>query len=281
MKGKLGKGIKGKGKASRGGMKGGNMPSRITRGSIKQTSASCPQGSWCFNQNTILYIIIGILLVALVYVFWKSEFCQNLKYKLFSQNAEVTNVYNQYHTSPSQQAEIYPPEGTHTANYENPFAPPLKPNQYFMPNKKMMDIRSMNVNIDGVHTSSQAGNPGGIILKDHETHHQGGVPINVKTSYRDVNFAQVGILTRGDNGDTILPLFGRPLSTNRNKWQYYTMNDKFQTIKLPIKHKNMPCSNDRGCDEVFNNDVVHVDGYNQTFTANVYETNTPSYIPYV
>ena len=58
------------------------------------------------------------------------------------------------------------------------------------------------------------------------------MPINVKTQGFDAPFRQVGILTRNNDGETILPLMGRPLQTNRDKHQFYTMNDKNNMIKL-------------------------------------------------
>jgi hypothetical protein len=263
-------------------MKGGNLPEmRIKRGITK--NVSCPPESWCFNHNTLLYVIIGLLLVVVLYYFSKSDLCKNITSSIFNRKTDITNVYNQYqnggNTGSGNSASIYPPQGTHTANYTNPFAPPLRPNHYFMTGKSL-DIRDMNVNLDQVNTTSQQGNPPGIILKSHETSQQ-GIPINVKTSHRDVNFAQIGILTNGDNGETILPLFGRPLATNRNRWQYYTMNDKFQTIKLPVTNKNRSCSGEYGCEEVFDGDNIVVKGFNQSFKATIYESNTPEYIPYV
>ena len=46
---------------------------------------------------------------------------------------------------------------------------------------------------------------------------RGGIPINVKTQGYDAPFRQIGILTRNNGGETILPLMGRPLITNKDK----------------------------------------------------------------
>ena len=64
------------------------------------------------------------------------------------------------------------------------------------------------------------------------------LPINIKTQNFDTNYNQVGILTRITGKETILPLMGRKLFRNRDKWNYYTMNDKNNMIKLPISFKN-------------------------------------------
>lgn len=108
-----------------------------------------------------------------------------------------------------------------------------------------------------------------------------GVPINVRTQGVDSSYRQVGILTRGNSGDTILPLMGRPLLTNRDKWNFYTMNDKNNMIKLPVTFKGKSCTNEYGCDNIYNGDTVYVEGYNDTFKATVYENDVMRYIPYL
>ena len=60
-----------------------------------------------------------------------------------------------------------------------------------------------------------------------------GIPVNVPTQSVDTDYRQVGILTRLNGEETILPIMGRPLFSNRSKWQYYTMSDKSNAIKLP------------------------------------------------
>ena len=42
----------------------------------------------------------------------------------------------------------------------------------------------------------------------------------------DTNYRQVGILTRiGSDKETVLPLMGRPLMTNRNRWNFYALSE--------------------------------------------------------
>ena len=108
-----------------------------------------------------------------------------------------------------------------------------------------------------------------------------GIPINIRTQGVDAPFRQVGILTRNGNGETILPLMGRPLQTNRDKHQFYTMNDKNHMIKLPISKNGRSCSAEYGCDEIFNGDTVYIEGYNDSFKATIYENNVPEYIPFI
>jgi hypothetical protein len=108
-----------------------------------------------------------------------------------------------------------------------------------------------------------------------------GLPINVKTQGFDAPFRQVGILTRNNDGETILPLMGRPLQTNRDKHQFYTMNDKNNMIKLPVSKNGKSCTGEYGCYDLYNGDTVYVEGYKDTFNVTMYENSGPRYIPFV
>jgi hypothetical protein len=106
----------------------------------------------------------------------------------------------------------------------------------------------------------------------------GMLPINVPTQSVNTTYRQIGILTRGD---TILPLMGKPLFTNRDKWNFYTMNDKNNMIKLPLSNKGKSCTNEFGCDNIYNGDSVYVEGYNDAFKATVYDNQVMQYIPFL
>ena len=129
----------------------------------------------------------------------------------------------------------------------NPFFPPLKQNRYF--DSSSRDVR--------------------------------GVPINVPTRGFREDFKQVGILTRDMGKETILPIMGRRLYTNNSKWQYYTMTDKSNSIRLPMSHNGRSCTSEYGCDELMNGDVVYVEGYKDAFKVTIYENSQPRYIPYL
>jgi hypothetical protein len=108
------------------------------------------------------------------------------------------------------------------------------------------------------------------------------VPTNI--SYQDAEYKQIGILTMNkDNAQIkdkshILALFGRPLFTSRNKWQYYTMTDKTTSIKLPIIFNGKSCTNEYGCDELFGGETVYVKGYNEKFSVVKYDNDSISYM---
>ena len=108
------------------------------------------------------------------------------------------------------------------------------------------------------------------------------IPINIPTQSFDTNYRQIGILNSiGGNDKMILPLMGRPLITNRDKWNFYTMSDKNNMIKLPIKFNGRNCTADYGCNDLYTGDIVQVDGYDKKFKVTTYENNTFKYIPYI
>lgn len=108
-----------------------------------------------------------------------------------------------------------------------------------------------------------------------------GIPINIQTRGVNTSYRQVGILTRINGAETILPIMGRPLHVNRNKWQYYTMSDKNNSVKLPISVKGKSCTTEYGCDCLFNGDSVYVEGYNDAFKVTMYDNDSPRYIPFL
>jgi hypothetical protein len=113
------------------------------------------------------------------------------------------------------------------------------------------------------------------------------VPINVATNIGSVpantSYRQMGIITplNGESKDNILPLMGKPLLTNRDKWQYYTISNQHNNVKLPISFKGRSALNDYGVDQIFSGDTVYVEGYNDAFRVTVYENDTIKYLPFL
>ena len=109
--------------------------------------------------------------------------------------------------------------------------------------------------------------------------YSGRIPVNVESRGPSPEFGQVGILTKpGEN--LILPLMGRQLSSSRNKFQYFTYSNTGNiNTKLPISKSGKSCTGEYGCDEVFNGDMVFVEGYADTFKATIYENSSFAYIP--
>lgn len=113
------------------------------------------------------------------------------------------------------------------------------------------------------------------------------VPINVSTNIGATGemtaYRQMGIVTplNGTSKDNILPLMGRPLFTNRNKWQYYTISNQHNNVKLPISVQGRSGLDEYGVDEISEGATVLVEGYGEPFKVTIYENNTIKYLPFV
>lgn len=107
--------------------------------------------------------------------------------------------------------------------------------------------------------------------------------INIQTREYIPDFTQIGILTR-DSKTThepkILPLMGRRIMNGRDKYQYYTISNSGNVnTKLPIRKEGRNCINEYGCDQLYNGDLVFVEGYDERFKATIYENALFRYIP--
>ena len=135
----------------------------------------------------------------------------------------------------------------------NPYAPPLRDERYFIPG------------VNGI--SSRA------------------VPINVSTNVGavDTPYRQLGILTPTNSStkDSIIPLMGRPVFTNRDKWQYYSTSNQHNNVKLPVLRAGKSCTNEYGCDRLYTGDTVYIQGINETYKVTVYDNDTIKYLPFL
>jgi hypothetical protein len=114
----------------------------------------------------------------------------------------------------------------------------------------------------------------------------GAIPINQPTRGVPDQYQQVGVLTApggtetsGTPTRTILPLFGRKLITNRDRWNYYTRTDGMNPVQVPLEFKRRKCDDDVGCDEITEGDTVSVPIMGQSYVANVYRYAVPRYLP--
>jgi len=119
-----------------------------------------------------------------------------------------------------------------------------------------------------------------------------GIPINIPSRGPFQSYQQIGTLYKenienpnvmpGNNNESnILPLFGRPTYPGSNRWNYYTSSDKFQSVKLPISMDGRKCTDDLGCNELRDGDMVTIPSYNGRFKVEIYDFDKPRYIPYV
>jgi hypothetical protein len=202
---------------------------------------TCPPGVFCIENYTFVFLII----VVTIAIGWFLSKSKTLKGKEQT-GQSFFNVLPGGFTTLSDRFNIF---GGDTLT--DPYLPPLKDNRYFP-----------------------------------QPQHGGyGLPINMRTQGFDTSYRQVGILTRvgagGDPKETILPVMGRPLFANRDKWQFYTMSDSNNSVKLPISLGGKHCTGEYGCDDISNADTVYVEGYNTPFKATIYENEFPRYIPFV
>lgn len=193
----------------------------------------CPPGVICIENVTLFILAILFSIIAyFIYLYFQDK-------NQYSSKTKESELIGLNHM-PIRELPIHQDK---TETLLDPYAPPLKPNQY-------------------LHNTIQK-----------------GVAINVPTQGPIPEYRQIGILTRNTQKDTILPLFGRPLLSNRDKWQYYTMNDKSNAIKLPISINGKSCTSEYGCNSLYSGDNVYVEGYNDIFDVTIYDNNTVQYIP--
>lgn len=214
--------------------------------------SKCPPGVICFENFTFLYVIIAIGIMLYLFYIRQESVNTNANTKMNTNNAVQHNNMSDSHSYSgiSSMFGIFPRPNYSFSNVQNdvlmnPYTPPLKDERVIMSN----DVR-------------------------------GGIPININTRAVDTNYRQIGLLKRMNGQETLLPLMGRPLYVGRDKWQYYTMNDSNNQLKLPVSFKSKSCTSEYGCDEISNGDTVYVDGIDATFQATIYDNATMRYIPF-
>jgi len=202
----------------------------------------CPPGVLCIENTTMVFLVLILLLsIFVISIVLKKV---NLNMNVFNQTQQKSN--NHSHTIQTNRPGFFGMFNHPSNVFLNPHSPPLKNGMYHPKNSS--DPR--------------------------------GIPINIPTQSTNSNYGQMGVLTRENGKETILPLMGRVLMSNRSKYQYYTISDK-SNVKLPIYNKNKNSMNEYGCDELFNGDKVYVEGYRDIFVVSIYENSSPRYIPYL
>ena len=203
----------------------------------------CPPGVICLENMTLFLLII--IIIFLSYLFFNNQ-----KYLQSSEPNPI--IIKEKISIPNFNLNPLPSYSYSNQNDTllNPYVPPLK-NENIYPNLpwNMPPIPPM--------------------------------PINIPTQSVDSSYRQIGILNNINGDSQILPLMGKPLFTNRDKWNYYTMTDKNNMIKLPLSNKGKSCTNEYGCDKIYNGDTIYVEGYKNTFKATIYDNDTMRYIPFL
>ena len=215
----------------------------------------CPVGFFCFDRNTFMILIIGLVMIVVYYInnnnsqfqFEKNEL-ENKKIKLKNELLKTTQKLKDNIISNNIEKEHNDAHYLVSKDYNrviNPLLPPERSNPYRL--------------------------------------NRNGVPINIPTRGYSSGYQQVGALI-GDGNDKnkqILPLFGMQTYPGSRQWQYYTSTDTYNSVKLPVMNKGKNCQDEYGCSEIFNGDDVRINGYNGDFTVNLYKLDKPRYLPYV
>ena len=212
----------------------------------------CPPGVICVENFSMFFIIICIVII--VYLIYSNMNGQSIvvnnnpSEKLVIKDTQRENTGWFGGLIPS-----WPYNNLPNDPLLNPYAPPLRDERYFIPRFGMAP--------------------------------PGAVPINVSTNVGavDTAYRQLGILTplNGKSKDNILPLMGRPLFTNRDKWTYYTTSNQHNNVKLPVSRGGKSCSSEYGCDKLYNGDTVYIEGINEPYKITVYDNDTIKYLPFV
>jgi len=207
----------------------------------------CPPGIICIENCTMFFVVICLFL--LFYIVY-AHLPNNSKIEKNNNNKNITI----HESLPLQLPNVgimpsYPYNNIPTPDVlMNPYVPPLRDERYITQN----------------------------ILPGPR------IPINISTNAIDTSYRQVGILTPANNSKgKILPLMGRPLYTRRDLWQYYTMSDSNNSIKLPIIIKGKSATNEYGVDQIYGGSRVYVEGYNEAFKVTIYDNDVIKYIPFI
>jgi len=103
--------------------------------------------------------------------------------------------------------------------------------------------------------------------------------INVPTRGEPPDYQQVGII-KGGGEENIKPLYGRQTYRGSNQWNYFTSLDSHLATKIPVFQAETDCTDERGCNELTKGDTLLMGEGGGQYTASIYGTVAPRYIPY-
>ena len=211
----------------------------------------CPPGVICVENVSMFFICICLFFV--VYLIYSN---MNRNIQINNHPSEKIVVRNETRENPNGlfswfQQPSWPYNNIANDVYMNPYSAPLRDERYLVPQLNYIPPGSM--------------------------------PINISTSAVETSYRQVGILTplNGKQTDSILPLMGRVLFNRRDLWNYYTISNQHNNVKLPISVKGRSALNDNGVDKVYNGDTVYVEGANEAYKVTIYDNDTIKYLPFI
>jgi hypothetical protein len=210
----------------------------------------CIPGLFCIENMTLF--ILCLIVILILYMFYKLSDLGNQKEKIYITQTPSNGITYLPPISTSIQSNLIPISTRGVDILSDPYVPPIREDNGYRINRNRIE-------------NSQR-------------------PMTISTQSYDSQYQQIGILTRKQqnsysNSPEILPLMGRRQLTSRDKWQYYTISNDHIKTKLPVSVKGKSCTNEYGCDEIYNNDTVYVEGFKDIFIATIYENNNFAYIP--
>lgn len=238
----------------------------------------CPNGMICFNYSKLFLIIIIVLFL----VYWGMNEFKNSTSKIIENNMDNVNKVIERENkiidtkleeikTKNKIQEIKEKNELEIVNLPSVKYPIIANNPMYIVNKSY--DRIINPLLPPERSNPYKNNYGDYLRGV-------GVPINIPTRGYAGEFQQVGILVN-DTNDKILPLYGRHTYPGSSKWLYYTSTDKFREVKLPIFKNKRNCTEEYGCDEIYDKDELTVPAYNEIFKVSLYTLDTPKYIPYL
>ena len=51
--------------------------------------------------------------------------------------------------------------------------------------------------------------------------------------------------------------------------------------KLPVSKGGRSCTNEYGCDKIYNGDTIYIEGVNDAYKVTVYDNDVIKYLPFV
>lgn len=215
----------------------------------------CPPGVICIENYSMFFIIICVII--LIYIIYTTMFKQSIVVNNSPSEKIVIKDTNRENAGLNGWFGGWIPSWPYTNLPSdpllNPYAPPLRDERYFIPGFPSRTVPP------------------------------GALPINISTNIGavDTQYRQLGIMTATNTKGKIIPLMGRPLFTNRDKWQYYTMSDQNNSMKLPVSRNGRSCTNEYGCDKLYNGDTVYIEGINEPYRITMYDNDTIKYLPFI
>jgi hypothetical protein len=227
----------------------------------------CPPGVICLSNSLVIgifliCIISGIIIANKTNSFEKTKRIRDSSEDSFEENETISDIIKHKHHKHKHKQTLNP---IIVVNSQPPPPPP--------------DPHIHHVHYNMSSSNSSLAPP--LRSMPNTTSPVVGVPINIQTRGPTPDMQQVGILTDVSN-DKILALYGRPSYRGSSKWMYFSATDKFQSIKIPVWKNSRNCTDELGCDEIYEGDDVNVPAHGNTlFKATIYSLDAPRYIPFI